>query len=81
MYLVFVYIMYFEHCRIDREDDGDEDGQDEKHGRRCDLTTPIKACGTGLAVIAALLFLKEVYLQLRTDTTYLKNWNTWVIIC
>lgn len=78
LYLAFVYIMYFDHCRIGRAEDGDGDEVPERHAHRCSLTTSIKASGVTLAAFAIVLFFKEVYLPLRTDTTYLKNWNTWV---
>lgn len=77
-YMVLLYIMYFERCRIGYDENSDRDEEETSHISYCSLNTPIKFSGTFLAVNAVLLFLKEVYLQLRKDTTYLKNWNTWV---
>lgn len=57
------------------EDEGD---QVVSHKQRCSIPNSLKAFGFILVLIAILLLLKEILLQLRTDSTYLKNWTTWV---
>lgn len=55
-----------------------EGKNDKNQEQLCEISIPISVAAYLLMTIVGAFGLLEIYMQLRVDTRYIKNWRTWV---
>ncbi|OXA50107.1 transient receptor potential channel pyrexia [Folsomia candida] len=78
LYGVFIYFLYFEHCKIESDNENSTINASSTQ-TRCDINVTITVAAGILLLINASWTLVEVYMLLRVDVKYLISWRTWVI--